>query len=57
VPQRRSCLLLWGNLPFGVRQLCTFQQRHYRQGNKLERNIFSGSLKQCNPFPEISKTL
>jgi hypothetical protein len=44
-------------LPFWVRDLCTFQQRHYRQDNQLTRKIFSGSLEQCNPFPDISETL
>jgi hypothetical protein len=46
----------WGQ-PFCVRHLCTFQQRYYRPGSHLARKIFSCSFEQCNPFPDVSKTL
>jgi hypothetical protein len=38
-------------MPFCVRWLHAFQQRHYRQGNQLTLKLFSCSFKQCNQFP------
>lgn len=57
VLRHKHCLLLGGKLPLCARQLCRFQQRHYRQSNQLTRTVFSGSFEQYTPFPDISETL
>jgi hypothetical protein len=36
-PSTTTQILPWGGESFYVRQLCTFQQRHYQPGNQLTR--------------------
>jgi hypothetical protein len=40
-----------GKLPFCVRQLRAFQQRHYRPGNQLTRKISAVLSNNAIPFP------